>query len=165
MQHSDDEVVRFVAADDHRDAVDGAFHNLSFSILTIVPDAMIFHIGSTAIPGSLTKLDLDVQVIVAAERFEEAQRALAASFERNEGNPPTATFASFKDDSSPIPLGVQLTSAGSKDDLDLQRIQTLLAKPENVASYNALKRAHEGRSMKAYREAEAAYLQQLLANR
>ena len=85
-------------------------------ILRVIPSADIQHIGSTAIPGSLTKGDLDIQVRVKQKDFEKAQNALSKMYKPNKGNPPTKTYASFKDDSAKIPLGIQLIVIGSKED-------------------------------------------------
>ncbi|MFA1820177.1 GrpB family protein [Virgibacillus oceani] len=57
-----------------------------------IPEADIQHVGSTAIPNSLTKGDLDIQVRVTAEQFPEAVKALSLLYEINEGSIKTEAF-------------------------------------------------------------------------
>jgi GrpB-like predicted nucleotidyltransferase (UPF0157 family) len=44
-----------------------------------LPGARVEHVGSTAVPGSLTKGDLDICVIVEGGQFERASRVPAGS--------------------------------------------------------------------------------------
>jgi GrpB-like predicted nucleotidyltransferase (UPF0157 family) len=155
----DDEViVRFVECERIRDAAETAFAEHAALIAGLLPDAEILHIGSTAIPGSLTKGDLDLHVSVPAEAFAAAQALLAQHFAWNTGNERTSTFASFKNDELLIPLGVQLTVRGSADDEAFRRMQARLREPAVIAAYNQLKRAHDGQPMRVYRAAKFAFL-------
>ena len=71
MSASDDETVSFLPEQRFRARVLQQFEKLMVELETLVPDADIHHVGSTAIPGSLTKGDLDVQVRVVASAFPE----------------------------------------------------------------------------------------------
>ncbi|WP_201318804.1 GrpB family protein [Paenibacillus sp. EPM92] len=53
-------------------------------IKQVVPDGDIQHAGSTAIPDTLTKGDLDIQVRVSQENFEKSVEALSRAFLCNE---------------------------------------------------------------------------------
>jgi len=50
-------------------------------ILHLIPDADIQHVGSTSIPNSLTKGDIDIQVRVDQKQFTQAVEALSAVYE------------------------------------------------------------------------------------
>lgn len=78
-------------------------------IQELLPEADIQHVGSSAIPNSITKGDLDIQVRVHAEQFSKAIELLSNVYERNDESVKTATFRAFKDDTCNPPLGVQLT--------------------------------------------------------
>src|ERR1700742_2958060 len=83
----------------------------------MLPGARIEHIGSTAVPGSLTKGDLDICVIVEGEEFERASGVLAARFAIHQPENWSATLASFTAPSEDgIDVGVQLVPAGSADE-------------------------------------------------
>lgn len=51
-----------------------------------IPEADVQHVGSTAVPNSLTKGDLDLQVRIVLEQFPKAVQELSALYELNEGS-------------------------------------------------------------------------------
>jgi GrpB-like predicted nucleotidyltransferase (UPF0157 family) len=106
--------------------------------------------------------DLDIQVRVPPERFAEAEEVLAERYARNEGSERTPAFSSFQDETLPVPLGIQLTAMGGSHDFFSRARDMLLADPERVAEYDALKARWEGRPMEAYREEKAAFFAKLL---
>jgi GrpB-like predicted nucleotidyltransferase (UPF0157 family) len=131
-------------------------------ILRVIPNADIQHIGSTAIPGSLTKGDLDIQVRVKQKDFEKAQNALSKMYKPNKGNPPTKTYASFKDNDAKIPLGAQLTVIGSKEDNFTDLRDILVSNKKHLRAYNALKEQYQGESMREYRKAKGKFVERIL---
>jgi GrpB-like predicted nucleotidyltransferase (UPF0157 family) len=131
-------------------------------ILRVVPNADVQHIGSTAIPGSLTKGDLDIQVRVSQKDFLKAQKALSKIYKPNNGNPSTKTYASFKDNKMKIPLGVQLTAIGSKEDNFTVLRDILVSNEKYLKAYNALKKRYQGKSMREYRKAKGRFVEKVL---
>ena len=131
-------------------------------ILRVVPNADVQHIGSTAVPGSLTKGDLDIQVRVKQKDFDKAQNALSKMYKPNKGNPFTKTYASFKDDGAKIPLGVQLTVIGSKEDNFTALRDILVQNKKTLEKYNALKKRYQGKSMHEYRKAKGKFVEKVL---
>ncbi|MBI2048828.1 MAG: GrpB family protein [Candidatus Liptonbacteria bacterium] len=134
-------------------------------ILRVVPKADIQHIGSTAVPGSLTKGDLDIQVRVKEKDFDKAQNALSKMYKPNKGNPSTKTYASFKDDSTKIPLGVQLTVIGSKEDNFTTLRDILIRDKKHLKEYNSLKKRYQGKSMQEYRKAKGKLVGKILKSK
>ncbi len=53
------------------------------------------------------------------------------------------TYASFKDENGELPVGIQLTVEGSKDDHFVATRDLLRSDQHLLARYNALKSAHE----------------------
>ncbi|MFO0861747.1 MAG: GrpB family protein [Phycisphaerales bacterium] len=120
-----------------------------------VPRAIIVHVGATAVRGLPTKGDLDIVVRVEPAEFAQAERALAAMYERNTGSDRTATFAAFKADDRTTPLGVQLVAiASDHDDFDLLTDQ-LRVSSNCKRKLGRLKRRFAGRPMERYRAAKA----------
>ena len=70
------------------------------------------HVGATAIPGCLTKGDLDIVVRVDPSHFTADEGRLAASFDRNVGSIRTDHFAAFEDEEAHPHLRLQLTVKG-----------------------------------------------------
>ncbi|MBI4056736.1 MAG: GrpB family protein [Elusimicrobia bacterium] len=131
-------------------------------IHAVLPGVDIQHIGSTAIPNSITKGDLDIQVRVGPRDFEVAYKWLLGFYELNRGNPKTRTFASFKNDSAKVPLGVQLTVIGGREDKFVQQRDFLLNNLEYRKKYLSLKRKFEGKSVATYRRAKGIFFDSLI---
>jgi GrpB-like predicted nucleotidyltransferase (UPF0157 family) len=128
------------------------------------PTAEVRHIGATAIPGCLTKGDLDIVVRIPAEDFAEADAALASLFTRNEGSIRTGTFSAFEDATNDPHLGVQLAAIDGPFDTFHLFVEALRRSPQLVEDYNALKRRHDGLDMDVYRAAKDAFVEQVLAD-
>ena len=68
-----------------RNVATTAFKDHRDRVLGLIPVAEVEHVGSTSIPGALTKGDVDLLVRVHAGEFDAADRLPAASLRR----PPT----------------------------------------------------------------------------
>lgn len=129
-----------------------------------VPDADVQDMGATAVPGLLTKGDVDVSVRVNAESFAAACDVLRNSFAVHQPENWTDGYASFAGDASyPLPVGVQVTISGHSDDRFLQQRDRLLNDPALVAKYNDLKRTYEGSTQAEYRPAKWAFIEEYLS--
>jgi GrpB-like predicted nucleotidyltransferase (UPF0157 family) len=157
------EVVRFAPEPQFRDAIRKRFTAIEHQLRAIVADAEIHHVGSTAIPGSLTKGDLDVQVRVSPQRFAAAKAALASRFAINAGGFSDRDAISFEDYGSDPPVGVHLTVVGGSSDVQLRFRDLLLASEPLRLEYDELKRRFDGGSMEAYRSAKAAFVSRVLS--
>lgn len=122
----------------------------------------IQHVGSTSIPGSLTKGDLDIQVRVEQKDFISVRDFLHDNFDQNVGSPYTDSFASFKEDDAIPPLGIQLTVIDSELDLFTKFRDKLVDNPALLRSYNELKKRHEGESIEKYRQAKSGFITSVL---
>ena len=128
----------------------------------LLPEADVQHVGSSAIPNSVTKGDVDIQVRVSAEQFSKAVELLSNLYERNDESIKTDTFRAFKDDTSNPPLGVQLTVIDSEFDFFWKFRDVLLANNNYRDAYDKLKKEYEDKSMDAYREAKDIFFQRLM---
>ncbi len=109
--------MEFVGEEENRAAVERLFERHRDDLRRLIPGASVEHIGSTAVPGALTKGDLDLLVAVPAEAFVEAVTALRSRFAVHQPEVWSDTFASFEQrPSGEVPLGVQLVVAGSEDE-------------------------------------------------
>lgn len=129
------------------------------------PGADIRHIGATAVPGCLTKGDLDIVVRVPEQAFRETDKLLSTRFQRNNGSIRTDSFAAYEDASSDPHLGIQLTAIGGPHDFFHMFVEELSRSPELVREYNDLKRSFDGKGMAPYREAKDAFIERVLACR
>ncbi len=131
-------------------------------IQELIPSADIQHVGSTAIPNSLTKGDLDIQVRVSELQFSKAVEALSTVYETNDGSIKTNEFRAFKDDANTPPLGIQLTVIGSEFDFFWKFRDVLLQHERYKIEYDDLKRDFEGKDMESYREAKNVFFSKIM---
>ena len=158
------ETVTFIPESAVRLQVAEAFALREAQLTHWLPFAEIEHIGSTAVPGALTKGDLDVLVRVENGEFRVAEEALAGLFVRNDGTPRTETFASFKDEAAIPPLGIQLVVRGSEWDLFSRFRDALNRDSRLVAEYNELKERFQNASMDEYRSSKEQFIERVLAD-
>lgn len=132
----------------------------------LVPRAEIHHVGSTAIPGALTKGDVDLLLRVGAGDFPAAVATLRRHFAVKQAGNWTEAFASFGDDTSfPFPLGVQLAVRDSEGDVFLRLHERIATDARLLAEYNRLKRDHAPRGPKEYWEAKDRFFARLVSGR
>lgn len=130
-------------------------------IKKVIPDAEVQHVGSSAIPNSLTKGDIDIQVRVSSKRFLQAIEELSKLYEFNDGSIKTNEFRAFKDDAISPPLGIQLTVFDSEFDLFWKFRDVLLHNDKYRNEYDNLKREFEGKEMDKYREAKNEFFNKI----
>jgi GrpB-like predicted nucleotidyltransferase (UPF0157 family) len=158
----EEERVYFAPEENFRDGVERLFRRVEARLRSLVPNADIQHVGSTAIPGSLTKGDLDVQVRVAAADYAAARARLAEAYAINEGGFAADDATSFEDYSGQPALGVHLTVAGGGGDIQWQFRDLLRASSDLRSEYDRLKERYHGGSMEEYRTAKAVFVTRVL---
>lgn len=151
--------VNFKPSEEFLDKANKLFKEQKMRILSVIPNAKIEHIGSTAIAGSVTKGDLDINVRVPIDDFNDAISKLKGLYEINQPENWNEGFASFKNDA--LDLGVQLTVVGSKADDFVKLRDILINNPALAAEYNQMKQKCEGQDMDEYRKAKADFFQKL----
>jgi GrpB-like predicted nucleotidyltransferase (UPF0157 family) len=154
--------VEFADESDIRAAVRVVFDDLRLTLAALLPEAAIEHIGATAVPGAVTKGDLDVCVLVNPGDFGEAERVLAGRFARNVGSDHTESLSSFIDDSKAVPVGIQLVARGGREDFFVRWRDLLRNSPRVLTAYNELKRRWQGRSHEGYRAAKSELIEREL---
>jgi GrpB-like predicted nucleotidyltransferase (UPF0157 family) len=156
--------LRFRRASELWPLADRAFQRHSREIRSIVPTAEVEHVGATAIPGSLTKGDVDVLVRVPDDAFTGAAEALRRRYEVDQPANWTDTFASFADEQEgDVPVGVQLVVADSRVDTAFVSLRRVLrSSPDLVERSNELKLHHQGGDADTYALAKQRFLEGLL---
>lgn len=156
------ERVHFGAEADCREDVAAAYEVVGGMLRELLPHACLNHVGSTAVPGSLTKGDLDICVLVSEAAFAAADAALAGVLARNDGSDRTPTFSAFSTAACGVEVGVQLAVEGSADDMFVAWRDLMRARPDLREQYDALKRRFEGAAMDDYRAAKSAFIERHL---
>ena len=123
--------------------------------------ATVHHIGATSLLSGHTKGDVDVYVRVDGAHFpglvDEPSLRLAIAQPEHW----TPTFASFSAPGYALPLGVQVTVAGSPDDFLLALGDRMRGDPELLQRYDEAKVAAADRGADAYWQAKNHFLRPL----
>ena len=143
---------------DIQSQINETFLWLESSIKVLLPDATIEHVGSSAIPGALTKGDVDVMVQVEAAQFASARSALDSRFSYNPEMPPEDEFVSYSGEYQGMDFGIQLVSGNDDQFGFLRWREALKADLELLAQYNRAKQSRADSDMEAYRAAKSALI-------
>ncbi|RWB98693.1 MULTISPECIES: GrpB family protein [unclassified Mesorhizobium] len=160
------EILTLQPYDDTEQLASDAFNEFVRRWKSDLPNsAVIEHVGATAVPGCLTKGDLDICIRVDPQDFEAAEERLVRSLERNSGSVRSDAFSAFMDDEQHPPLGVQLVAKGSELDFFVRFRDRLRESANLLSSYNDLKRRFEGRDMEEYRSAKADFISRAVSQK
>ena len=122
--------------------------------------------GATALPGGVTKGDVDILVRVSPASFAAAVEALQRNFAVKQPGNWSAGFASFGDDTGhELPLGIQVVVEDSTEGFLLFLRDYVCANPEALAEYNRLKTAHTHEGAEGYWGSKDAFFREILAAR
>lgn len=144
-------------------AAQTTFDSVKRTLIGMLPSsAEVLHVGATAIPGCLTKGDLDIVIRVSQADFESVDGILAKFLTRNAGSVRTQEFSAFEDLGRALHVGIQLVARDGSFDFFHRFVDALRANPELVRRYNTLKLAFDGKSMSDYRKAKDAFIAEAL---
>jgi GrpB-like predicted nucleotidyltransferase (UPF0157 family) len=139
---------------------------ISARLSALLPNAEFRHIGATAIPGAVTKGDVDVLLRVEQVDFAASAAILRSHLLTKQPENWTEVFASFGDDSSyPFPLGVQLVVKDSEGDFFLYLHEYFTSDFEHLAEYNRIKTESAAHGSEEYWRAKDRFLSSILASR
>ena len=154
---------RFVLSESGLPTARHCFAEVAAVIFAKLPYAEVEHVGGTAVPGCLTKGDIDVLVRVSRADFQQALTVLDDLLVRSTRNEPADDYVEYEYSAAAVATSVQLVAAGGTHD-DFHRLKAILkADPEALERFNAMKLRYDGRSMTEYRQAKAALVDSLLA--
>ncbi|MDB4983833.1 MAG: hypothetical protein JWM20_12 [Patescibacteria group bacterium] len=127
----------------------------------LIPNADIQHVGSCAIFGAISKFDVDIQIRVWQEQFEEAKNILENSYQPQHLELWMNEFALFESVDQNVDIDYMLTAIhGKYDDFSATR-DFLIAHPEQLLEYNEMKIVCEGKPYHEYRTAKGIFLDKM----
>ncbi len=154
--------VQFKPASEYLELAKKVFEEQKGRITQFLPYADVQHIGSTSIPNSVTKGDLDLVIRVPRKEFKHAVEELKSIYDINQPENWSDTFTSFKKEKNlGIDFGAQLVVKDSKSDDFVELRDILLENPELVEELNTIKMKYDGKSMEDYRKEKADFFQGL----
>ena len=142
------------------------FAEVCAAVSNLVPGGRIEHIGSSAIPGAISKGDLDVCLIVPqAAHANAVSRLIAHGYHEQQDTLRTPELCMLNSPAGAAEHAVQVVAAGSEFEDFLQFRDALLANPELVSQYNAVKTQSSHLGHEQYRAAKSAFITTVLATR
>ena len=158
--------ITFKTSDELLPLVQPILQRLFARIRVLLPDAELHHIGATAVPGALTKGDIDILLRTLPSDFPAAVDALKQHFQIKQPANWTPEFASFGDDTAyALPVGVQVVIKDSSVDFLLFLRDYFIDNSEALNEYNRLKAAHSKDGQEDYWKAKNKFLSRILVGR
>ena len=156
--------VRIRRAEEVRDQAEAAFDQHRSAVLALVPGAQVEHVGATAVPGALTKGDVDLLVRVSEVEFPAAVEVLRRRYAIHQPHNWTPTLASFTvPDAAEPAVGIQLVvKASDADGLFAPFRDALISTPALLAEYNELKLRLDGLDYERYTEQKGKFIERVL---
>jgi GrpB-like predicted nucleotidyltransferase (UPF0157 family)/GNAT superfamily N-acetyltransferase len=150
--------VELLAVEDLEEEVESVLADVRDELRVFALEADVEHVGATSMPDGVTKGDVDVNLRVSPDRFDEVVAALSTGFDVAQAQNWTATFASFSGTRRGWPLGIQVTVAGSDADFLVELRDLMRNDPTLRRQYDAIKRANAGAGRNAYWQAKDDFL-------
>jgi GrpB-like predicted nucleotidyltransferase (UPF0157 family) len=156
--------VRIRPGEEVRDLAEAVFHEQRVAVLALLPGAKVEHVGATAVPGALTKGDVDLLVRVRRPDFAAAVGVLCGRYAIHQPHNWTPTLASFKaPHAAELDVGIQLVVEGSDADGFFGPFRdALISSPALLAKYNQLKQGLDGLDYERYTERKGQFIERVL---
>ncbi len=124
------------------------------NIQNLFPNVDIQHVGSSSVPNSLTKKDLDIQIRVSSEDFKKVVNVLSGIYKKHHEELWNNQFAIMNDLRDGIHIDFMITVKDSKYDDFYKLRDFLIQNPSFLEKYNTLKMKHSGKDYSKYSKAK-----------
>lgn len=156
--------MQLLAPADHQPRAQAAFEAVVRELALLLPDAHVLHIGASAVPGAISKGDVDICVAVnLASHAVAAARLQAAGYTVKSDTLRAPELCMLVSPRRDIDLALQLVASGSAFAADFVDFRDALrADASLVERYNALKRQHAMEGPEHYRAAKSRFIESVL---
>jgi GrpB-like predicted nucleotidyltransferase (UPF0157 family) len=155
--------MRLLDTSDYQPRAAAIYDSLAAEFQLLLPGAVIEHIGSSAIPGAVSKGDLDVFIGVSADQFEQAAATIErVGFRLKPETLQTTQLHHFVTDRYPMDVTVQLVDLGSEFEF-FRTFRDLLNRGQGLRNrYNAVKHGAADLDEEGYRECKTQFIEETL---
>lgn len=154
--------MKFYEQDDYQKRCADLFLRLQSEISAVLPSAQIEHIGSSSVPGVISKGDLDIYVGVDPQAHESAVLTLIGCGYKEKSDTlrtPELCMLIVQED-----IALQVVAAGSQYEFFIRFRDLLRSKPDLVRKYNELKLSCIDLSEEKYRAIKSRFIEEVLQN-
>lgn len=154
--------MKFYDQTEYQEKCAALFLKLQYEISSVLPFAQIEHIGSSSVPGAISKGDLDIYVGVDPQAHESAVLTLIDCGYKEKldtlRTPELCMLVARED------IALQVVAAGSQYEFFIRFRDLLRNNPDLVRKYNDLKLSCIGFSEKQYRLIKSRFIEEVLKN-
>lgn len=155
--------MKFYKENEYRRQCEDLFIAYKEQIHRLIPSARVEHIGSSAIPGSISKGDLDIFVGVDSHNHDESIKILTSlGFKEKENTLRTPELCMLERDDQDVAL--QVVANGSRFEYFIEFREKLIYSPKLLEKYNALKLSCQSLDPDEYRERKSKFIEQILGH-
>ena len=155
--------MRFLDPHQYQPEVSQLFEEIANEVCRLLPNARVEHIGASAIPGAISKGDLDVFVGVDEEELDRAVEFL----ERNDYRVKPDTLRNkslcmLETWSYEVPVALQVVANGSQYEMFLTFRDAVKRSECLLEEYNQMKHLCEGMGEDSYRIRKSEFIEYVL---
>lgn len=156
--------MKFYQPSEYQSKANAVFEQVSRQLFSVLPEAKIEHVGSSAIAGAISKGDLDIFVGVVKQEFSKALTAIEKlGFQIKQETLRTESLCMLETSEYDMDVAIQLVELGSQFENFLVFRDRLNADPALIESYNSLKSESTGLSSEEYREKKSEFIRKVLS--
>jgi GrpB-like predicted nucleotidyltransferase (UPF0157 family) len=139
------------------------FVSVAEQLAQLLPDARVEHVGASAVPGAITKGDLDICVLVAPNSHQSTVATLESSgYVVKTGTLRSPELCMLLSPRTDLDVALQVVAKGSRFEFFMHFRDALRADPLLVQQYNQLKRNFASQGAERYRDEKAAFIESVL---
>jgi len=158
--------MKFLGPEQYQKIACEVFDKLSAKINVLIPQSSVEHIGSSSVPGIISKGDLDIFVGVQKDAFGSAIKLIESlNFSIKKNTLRTDSLCMFESDQYSIDVAIQLVEIGSKFENFLIFRDSLLKNKNLRIEYNQLKKDAEELDANEYRKIKSQFIEKVLASK
>lgn len=155
--------LKLLLPDQYQQAAERTFSSVRDAMISALPLAQVEHVGSSAIPGAISKGDIDVCVIVEADQHQEAISMLQQmGYTVKPDTLRTPALCMLQSPRTDVDLALQVIAKGSKFEFFMTFRDALRNDPSLVQKYNELKLRHQMLGVTQYRAAKGKFIEDVL---
>ena len=158
--------MKLLKYEEYSTKTDSIFNQLKLELLKILPTDRVEHVGSSSIPGSLSKGDLDVFVGVNKDQHVESIELIKSiGFIEKKDTFRSDELCMLITDQFNYDVAIQVVINGSEFE-DFIKFRNILRKNHNlVESYNEIKLNAKNLSEDEYRAKKSKFINNVLSGR
>jgi GrpB-like predicted nucleotidyltransferase (UPF0157 family) len=155
--------MKLLAPNQYQPDAERAFALIRAAVIRALPFAHVEHVGSSSIPGAISKGDIDICVSVDADRHQDATLTLEQmGYTTKPDTLRTSELCMLQSLRTDLDVALQVIAKGSKFEFFMTFRDALRNDPLLVQKYNEMKLFHSTLDVVQYRAAKIKFIEAVL---